>query len=191
MADPITIMERLLAESNVQSNEHVIETASRHVSNVESRFSENFDSLVRDIRSVWGSPQFNSTVPGMDEKEEEEEEVVESAEEQSQTNGGTGEGGERKPRKLRNVVPPWSNGKSKTPGGKCQALRLAYWKRSDMIGYVVLRAEFDREKNVPLTYDLILGARRRGQDTSRSIQHLKQSKQGWFRPLINWLFGKT
>lgn len=191
MADPITIMERLLAEQTTQSNEHIIETASRHVSNVESRFSENFNDLVTEIRNTWGKPQFNSTVPGEDEANEElEEENPESHSEQATTDGGGSES-ERKKRKLRNVVPPWSNGKSKTPGGKCQALRLAYWRRSDMIGYVVLRAEIDKEKNVPLTYDLILGARRRGQEASRKIQSLKNAKQGWFRPFINWLFGKT
>ncbi|CAN5229387.1 hypothetical protein BH10CYA1_BH10CYA1_07930 [soil metagenome] len=189
MTNAITIIERLLGESSIQSNEHVIETASRHVSNVERRFSESFDLLVKEIGAVWGRPQFNSTVPGMDEPEEEEEE--ESVEEPSTSIGGTGEQGERKKKKLRNVVPPWSNGKSKTPGGKCQALRLAYWRRTTMVAYVVLRAEFDTEKNVPITYDLILGARRRGQEQSKSFQQLKQTEKGWLRPFINWLFGKT
>jgi hypothetical protein len=189
MTNAITIIERLLGASSVQSNEHVIETASRHVSNVERRFSESFDLLVKEISSVWGSPQFNSTVPGIDDPAEEEEE--ESQEEQSTTAGGTGDQGERKKKKLRNVVPPWSNGKSKTPGGKCKALRLAYWRRTTMVAYVVLRAEFDAEKNVPITYDLILGARRRGQEQSKSFQQLKQTNKGWFRPFINWLFGKT
>ncbi len=188
MTNAITIIERLLGESSIQSNEHIIETASRHVSNVERRFSESFDLLVKEIGSVWGRPQFNSTVPGMDEPEEEEEESIE---EQSTTGGGTAEPGERKKKKLRNVVPPWSNGKSKTPGGKCKALRLAYWRRTTMVAYVVLRAEFDTEKNVPITYDLILGARRRGQEQSKSFQQLKQTNKGWFRPFINWLFGKT
>lgn len=185
MSDPVTIIERLLAENNVQANEHVIETASRHVSNVETRFAEAFDAKVKQITNVWGGPQFNSTVPGLDDEPEEEEE---SYDEQATSSGGTGEG---KKRKLRNVVPPWANGKSKTPGGKCKALRLAYWRRSNLVGYVVLRAEYDTEKNVPITYDLSLGARRRGQEASRSIQHLKQTNQGWFRPFINWLFGKT
>lgn len=188
-ANAIGIIERLLVESSVQSKEHVIETASRHVSNVERRFSESFDLLVKEISGVWGRPQFNSTVPGMDDPEEEE--IEESAEEQSTTVGGTGGEGERKKKKLRNVVPPWSNGKSKTPGGKCKALRLAYWRRTNMVAYVVLRAEFDTEKNVAITYDLILGARRRGQERSESFQQLKQTKQGWLRPFLNWLFGRT
>lgn len=192
MTNAITIIERLLGESSVQSNEHIIETASRHVSNVERRFSESFDLLVKEISGVWGSPQFNSTVPGEDEpvEEEDEEEEKESAEEQA-TSQGSGGSGERKKKKLRNVVPPWSNGKSKTPGGVCKALRLAYWRRTTMVAYVVLRAEFDKEKNVPITYDLILGARRRGQEQSRSFQQLKQTNKGWFRPFINWLFGKV
>jgi hypothetical protein len=192
MPKSISIIERLLGEESVQTNEHVIETASRHVSNVEERFSDSFDSLVKEISSVWGAPQFNSTVPGMDDHEAQEQE--ESIEEQSATNGGGSseqKEGERKKRKLSNVVPPWSNGKSKTPGCKCKALRLSYWRRTNLVGYVVLRAEFDIEKNVPITYDLILGARRRGQEASRQIQSLKQVKQGWFRPFLNWLFGRT
>ncbi|MBS2002194.1 MAG: hypothetical protein U0103_00545 [Candidatus Obscuribacterales bacterium] len=188
MTNAITIIERLLGESSVQSNEHVIETASRHVSNVERRFSESFDLLVKEITNVWGKPQFNSTVPGMDDPVEEEEEEEESAEEQSTTQGGDAV---RKKKKLRNVVPPWSNGKSKTPGCTCKALRLAYWRRTTMVAYVVLRAEFDKEKNVAITYDLCLGARRRGQEQSKSFQQLKHTNKGWFRPFINWLFGKT
>ncbi len=190
MTNAIAIIERLLGAESVQSNEHVIETASRHVSNVESRFSDSFDLLVREISSTWGLPQFNSTVPSTGDEVEEEEE---DRDQQATTNGGNGSEqaeGERKKRKLRNVVPPWSNGKSKS-GGKCKALRLSYWKRANLIGYVVLRAEFDTVKNVPITYDLILGARRRGQDSSRNIQHLKQAKGGWFMPFINWLFGRT
>jgi len=124
MTNAITIIERLLAESKVQSNEHVIETASRHVSNVERRFSESFDLLVKEICGVWGSPQFNSTVPGMDDPAEEEEE--ESQEEQATSTGGTGEQGERKKKKLRNVVPPWSNGKSKTPPASPLAMGLLF-----------------------------------------------------------------
>jgi hypothetical protein len=189
MTNAITIIERLLGESKVQSNEHVIETASRHVSNVERRFSESFDLLVKEISGVWGSPQFNSTVPGMNDPVVEEEEE-ESADEQSTTQGSGGDQ-VRKKKKLRNIVPPWSNGKSKTPGGVCKALRLAYWRRTTMVAYVVLRAEFDKEKDVPITYDLILGARRRGQEQSKSFQQLKQTNKGWFRPFINWLFGKT
>ena len=188
MAGAIAIMERLLGEQSVQSNEHVIETASRHVSNVEARFSESFDTLVREISSTWGSPQFNSTVPGTGDEEEEE-----GDDDQRSTHGGNGNSeqpeGERKRRQLRNIVPPWSNGKSKS-GGKCKALRLSYWKRTDLIGYVVLRAEFDTVKNVPITYDLILGARRRSQDTTKNMQHLKQAKGNWFVPFIKWLFGR-
>lgn len=189
MSSAIPILEHLLDEASVNSKEHVIETASRHVSNVESRLSENFDSLVHEISTIWGAPQFNSTVPGSEHEDEEEEDI----EEQSTSDaGGAGkQDASRKKKKLRNVVPPWSNGTSRS-GGQCKALRLSYWKRPDQIGYVVLRVEIDTKKNMPLSYDLILGARRRGAEPGRNVAKFKQveGQRHWFSPVMKWLTGR-
>ena len=183
----VTILEKLLgSEQSVTSKEHVLDSASRHVSNVESRFIESFDKLVREISSTWGQPQFNSLVEDEPTEEEEEEVTVvdEDAQEQQQTTQSGG--GERKRKKLRNVLPPWAKGIA-TSGGDIRAIRLCYWKRPECIGYVVLRKEMDVKRNLALSYIIALGARRRGPEHStRSVQTIRQAKEHWSQPILNW-----
>jgi hypothetical protein len=53
-------MERLLGEDSAESNkEHVIESASRHVTNILEKFDPQYDSMVAELTSAWGAPQFN------------------------------------------------------------------------------------------------------------------------------------
>lgn len=106
MSGAVTILEKLLDDQSVSSKEHILDTASRHVSNVEDRFVKSYDSLVREITANWGLPQFNNTVDDNTPDEPEEEE--ETPQEQQESTGGLSqtESGIRKRKKLKNVVPP-------------------------------------------------------------------------------------
>jgi hypothetical protein len=167
----VVILEKLLADDTVKSKEHVIETASRHASDVDKRFEGSFDTIVREITAAWGEPEFNSHI------RKESKEQTESGEEKK--NLGT-------------IVPPWCQGAPRN-GGIPKALRLAHWRRPEGVSYIVLRTEMDKEKDRPLYYDLVLGARRRKPEVERSTAQLRQTKDPWQARVVgilNWLRGR-
>lgn len=55
-------MDCLLDDPKLNSREHVLETASYHVSNVKEQFSNQFERLVTEISSTWGHPVFTCTL---------------------------------------------------------------------------------------------------------------------------------
>lgn len=56
----LPIMERMVGAISTESNkEHVIESASRHVTNVMERFDQQYKSMVTELTTAWGLPQFN------------------------------------------------------------------------------------------------------------------------------------
>jgi hypothetical protein len=182
MSSAIAILEKLLADETVTAKEHLLETASPHISNAQQRFEQTFDSIVRDISTIWGDPEFNSSI-----KKGEDELLPAPGEESEQP-----ENGEKKERNLSTVVPPWCKGAPRS-GGTPVALRLAHWKKPDGLMYVVLRTEIDPKKDRPLYYDLVLGARRRKQEVDRGTEKLRQSKEDWKSHVVsalNWLRGR-
>jgi len=188
----VALLEKLLDDQSVTSKEHVLDTASRHVSDVENRFIASYESLVNEITRTWGLPQFNSTMEDESQISQEEEEEEEPAEQQQTT--GTGVPGERKRKKLRNVVPPWAKGIASS-GGDIKAIRLCYWKRPTCIGYVVLRKEIDTKRGIALMYMIALGVRKRGPEKGRTVEKLRHSKEDhWLitpvKNFLGWLAGR-
>lgn len=183
MSSAIAILEKLLEDETVSFKEHVLETASTHVSNVQQRFESSFDSYVRDISAIWGEPEFNSQI----RKEPNEPPPEPSAEEEPSDNG------EHKKKPLSTVVPNWCKGTARN-GGEPKALRLAHWKKPDGLMYIVLRTEVDPKKNDrPIYYDLVLGARRRKQEVDKGTVKLRQTKEHWMAGvvgIINYWFGR-
>ncbi|HEY9785380.1 MAG TPA: hypothetical protein V6D17_08265 [Candidatus Obscuribacterales bacterium] len=84
----------------------------------------------------------------------------------------------------KSVAPNWSNGSARD-GGVAKALRLAYWKRESAINYVVLRTEIDEEKERPLYYEIVLGARRRGSDTVQ-FSKMRHKPTGIWATIRSW-----
>lgn len=172
MTSVVAILEKLLDDKTVTFKEHVLETASRHVSDAQTRFEQKFDALVREIGTIWGEPEFNSQI-------RQEPDVAQTSSDE-----------QKKP--LSTVVPPWCQGTPRN-GGRTKALRLAHWKNSDGIMYVVLRTELDLEKDRPLYYDLILGARRRKPEMDKNTVKLRQTEKTWQAYVVdffNWLRGR-
>jgi hypothetical protein len=170
MTSAIALLEKLLEDDTVSFKEHVIESSSRHVE--QERCEQSFNNVVREITAIWNEPEFNSQI-----RKQSEEKLTAS--------------GEYK-KVLATVVPPWCQGMPKH-GGIPKALRLAHWKRPEGILYVVLRTEIDAEKNRPLYYDLVLGARRRSPDVGRTTVKLRQTKKTWMAHVVeffHWLFGR-
>ncbi|HEY9776889.1 MAG TPA: hypothetical protein V6C81_24205 [Planktothrix sp.] len=189
MSSAIAVLEKLLNDESVNNKEHLLETASPHILNAEQRFEQSFDTIVREISTIWGDPEFNSQIKKGDDEllpaPGEEEEAPEGEQPQ--------EAAERKERNLSTVVPAWSRGTARS-GGQIKALRLAHWKRPDGLMYIVLRTELDPKKNDrPLYYDLILGARRRKQEVDRGSERLRQTEENWKSQVVqalNWLRGR-
>ena len=172
MNSAVAILEKLLDDKTVNYKEHVLETASRHVSDAESRFEKKFDDVVHEISAIWGEPEFNSQI----RKEPEAQEIQPTAE------------GEQPKKALGTVVPQWCQGAPRN-GGRPKPLRLAHWKNSDGVLYVVLRTELDQVKDLPLYYDLILGARRRKPEMDRTTVKLRQTEKTWQAHVVeffNW-----
>ena len=180
MSSAIVILEKLLHDDTVTSKEHLLETASRHVDNAQQRFETTFDGMVHEISAIWGEPEFNSQI-------RKEPIQMPNPEPQSESEQKTSI---RKP--LGTVVPHWCSGTARS-GGTPKALRLAHWKKPDGLMYIVLRTEIDAKKDVPLYYDLVLGARRRKQDVDRHTERLRQQKESWVNHVVNafhWLLGR-
>lgn len=171
----ILILERLLDDESVNSKEHLLETASPNLSNVEDRLNTTFDQLVHEISTAWGRPQFNSRVSLDSSKVEIQE---------TESEGAEGEGAKKQ---LNSVVPSWSNGTARN-AGMPKALRLSYWKRPDALSYIVLRTELDLKKNNrPMHYDIVLGSRRRSQESSRAVKQLRQTEEHWMSKVVAFL----
>src|SRR5580658_7550802 len=147
MSSAIAVLEKLLGDETVASKEHLMETASPHISNAQQRFEQSFDNLVREISTIWGDPEFNSQITKGDDE-------LLPAPSEEPAEGEQAEPVERKERNLSTVVPAWSRGTARS-GGTPKALRLAHWKRPDGLMYVVLRTEIDAKKDRPLYFDLV------------------------------------
>ena len=68
MTSAVAILERLLDDQAQNSKEHVVETASPHVANVEDRMDLAFDTLVQEITSTYGVPDFANSRSTGEEK---------------------------------------------------------------------------------------------------------------------------
>ncbi len=68
MTSAVAILERLLDDQAQNSKEHVMETASPHLSNVEDRMDKTFDSMVKEISEAFGVPDFANSRPTGEEK---------------------------------------------------------------------------------------------------------------------------
>lgn len=172
MNSAVAILEKLIEDNTVTSKEHVLETASRHASDAQTRFENSFEQTVREISAAWGEPEFNSAI------KKESVVAVEPAQSES--------GEQQQPkRSLGTVVPPWCQGAPRH-GGKPKALRLAHWKKPEGVLYIVLRTELDGEREIPLYYDLVLGARRRKPEVDRSTQQLRQTNKSWMAYVVDF-----
>jgi len=184
MSSSIAILEKLLEDDTVTFKEHLLETASRHVDNAEQRFENTFDGIVRDISAIWGAPEFNSQI------RKEPNQLPDPEPPAADSPDSPEKKAPKKP--LSTVVPSWCQGTARS-GGKPKALRLAHWKKPDGLLYVVLRTEIDAKKDIPLYYDLILGARRRKQEVDQTTEKLRHQKETWFHHVVtafNWLLGR-
>lgn len=144
----VALMERMLDVGTiVPVKEHVLESASRHVADVEDKFNEQYDKLVREATIAWGKPEFNNDMSHV---------------------------------RLKNVMPSWSDGIARN-GGESRAQRLCYWRKDGIIKYIVLRTEVN-DKDTPIYYDLVIGARRKPIDGIR-ISSLRHRKTGFLELL--------
>lgn len=159
MSSLIAIFERLLNDEATNFKEHVLETASPSIANVQERLEQSFEKVVHEISTIWGDPSYAGRIQGKEEKVESEGSPAE------------------KRKKLTNVIPPWCKGIARS-GGDPVALRVTYWKRPDNISYIVLRTEVDPQRNnKPLHYDVVLGTRRRNKEPGRESAKLRQNRE--------------
>lgn len=164
MSRTISLLEGLLSDESVSAKEHVMETASQHVSNVQERLDGNFETIVRELTVAWGDPEFNTYVE------------VEVPPEKP--------GDETKIKK--NIVPSWSNGTAKN-GGDPKALRLCYWRRDGNTFYVVTRVEMDKERDRPLYYEVAIGARKKAD--MKGNERLRHAKPSVWETIRSWFTG--
>jgi hypothetical protein len=147
-------MEALLKDPSVSVREHVVESASPHVSNVKQTFEGKFESLVSEIGKEWGHPIFNSTFDDPDNPKA--------------------------------VAPSWSVGNPKD-GGEAKTLKLSYWKRDNIINYILLRTEVDPQKNnKPLYYEIVIGGKRRISEGNIKVDGLRQQKPTIWGTIRSW-----
>ncbi len=67
MTSAIAILERLLENRSENSKEHILETASPRLTDVENRMDHSFDALVKEISTIFGVPDFaNSKLTGQE-----------------------------------------------------------------------------------------------------------------------------
>jgi hypothetical protein len=166
MSSLVAILEKLISDESVPFKEHILETASRHVTDAEKRFDDKFDNLVREISTVMGEPEFNSHI---------RKEVTEAP-------GPTGE----QKKSLPTVVPPWCQGTARS-GGVPKPLRFAHWKKPEGVLYVILRTEIEPAKERPLYYDLVLGARRRKPDVDKTTEKLRRQEETLMSKFVAFL----
>ncbi|PZM81587.1 MAG: hypothetical protein DKT66_20515 [Candidatus Melainabacteria bacterium] len=154
MSKTVTLMEALLKDPSVSVREHVVESASPHVSNVKQTFEGKFESLVSEIGKEWGHPIFNSTFDDPDNPKA--------------------------------VAPSWSVGNPKD-GGEAKTLKLSYWKRDNIINYILLRTEVDPQKNnKPLYYEIVIGGKRRISEGNIKVDGLRQQKPTIWGTIRSW-----
>jgi hypothetical protein len=93
--------------------------------------------------------------------------------------------------KSKTPFPGWSAGTARN-GGAIQTLRLAYWKRPDSFYYIGLRTEIHPQKEKPMYFDLVVGARRRKEELrdSASMDKLRNSKQHWISKVLPFFTGR-
>jgi hypothetical protein len=93
--------------------------------------------------------------------------------------------------KVRQSMPGWSAGSAKN-GGALQTLRLTYWKRPDSLYYIALRTEIHPQKEKPMYYDLVLGAKRRKEEIRESVNvdKLRNTKQHWISKVLPFFTGR-
>lgn len=69
MGSTLVILDRLLDQAGTsESKEHVLEQASYAVNNVQQRLLGNFETLVEEISSDLGKPEFNASTVDSEEK---------------------------------------------------------------------------------------------------------------------------
>lgn len=69
MGSTLVILDRLLDQAGTsESKEHVLEQASYAVDNVQQRLLGNFETLVQEISSEIGKPEFNASTVDSEEK---------------------------------------------------------------------------------------------------------------------------
>ncbi|MCC7528686.1 MAG: hypothetical protein IT342_09200 [Candidatus Melainabacteria bacterium] len=154
MSKTVTLMEALLKDPSVSVREHVVESASPHVSNVKQTFEKQYETLVSEIGKEWGYPIFNSTFDD--------------------------------PENPKAVAPAWSVGNPKD-GGESKTLKLSYWKRDNIINYILLRTEVDPQKNNrPLYYEIVIGGKRRVSEGNVKVDALRQAKPSVWSTIRSW-----
>lgn len=154
MSKTVTLMEALLQDPTVSVREHVVESASPHVSNVKQTFEKQYETLVSEIGKEWGYPIFNSTFDD--------------------------------PENPKAIAPSWSLGSPKD-GGESKTLKLSYWKRENIINYILLRTEVDPDKNNrPLYYEIVIGGKRRISDGHAKVESLRQAKPSVWATVRSW-----
>lgn len=154
----LAILERLL-ENDVQQKEHVLETFSPHLGDLQARMGETFEKLVSECSTVLGPADFNCA-PSKEDK-------------------------------VKTTMPVWSIGAPRA-GGSLQTLRLTYWKRPDSFFYIALRTEIHPQKDKPMHYDLLLGARRRKEEVRDNLKmdRLRNTKTHWISKVLPFFTGR-
>ncbi len=154
MSKTVTLMEALLKDPAVSVREHVVESASPHISNAKQTFEGKYETLVSEIGKEWGYPIFNSTFDD--------------------------------PENPKAVAPAWSVGSPKD-GGEAKTLKLSYWKRDNIINYILLRTEVDPQKNNrPLYYEIVIGGKRRISEGNVKVDGLRQQKPSLWGTIRSW-----
>ncbi len=93
--------------------------------------------------------------------------------------------------KVKTTLPSWSAGAPKQ-GGSLQTVRLSYWKRPDSLYYIALRTEIHPQKDKPMYYDLLLGAKRRKEELRESVKmdKLRNTKPHWISKVLPFFTGR-
>lgn len=164
MSNSVNILNKLAytaAHSGLQ--EHLLESASRHVQDVQSKINQSYDNALSEISSAFGTPHFDGSLD------------FSSAD------------------KANNLVkmPSWSAGKP-SQGDTIKSVRLAYWINEKLTSYLVLRYEYMEKAESPIYYQLAIGTKQASKELNISIGKLKENttaninKPNSFHKLFAW-----
>ncbi len=144
--DISNLIARFEADSlQLDFSEHVLETASKHVSEVDRKTKMTFKNTLDSLIYILGKPDYNCSIDTMGYKNKE---LV--------------------------SLPTWSKGKP-SQGDTSKAVKLAYWVKENVTYYLVLRHEFTDKSNLPIYYNVYLGFRKVNKRNIEGINSLKNA----------------
>ncbi len=158
------IIAKLQADSvNMDSAEHILDSASRHVTDVDIRTKHSFKNAFDSISIILGKADFNCAV---DTQSYKNKDLV--------------------------SMPSWSSGKALN-GDSIKTIKLAYWIKENITYYLVLRHEFADKIQKPIYFNVSIGFRKMNKRNLAGINSLKNTdlespvNQNLLTKIFSWI----